>query len=113
MFAIIVLPPDVGSTITVAPPSTTNCVILNEFASTSESFFNKPFTAVTSIVVSSGAELESGIATGASFTGVTVISNVAWLETKPSLSLTVYKISAEPLKFSKGVKTTVPKAFTV
>ena len=88
MFAIIALPPEVGSTIIVAP-STVNCVIVNEFASTSESFFNKPSIAEIFIVVSSTAELESGIATGASFTGVTVISNVAKLETKPSSSFIV------------------------
>ena len=55
---------------------------------------------------------ESVLATGASFTDVTVIPIVPWLEVKLLLSLIVYFIFAGPLKFVNGVYTTFPNGST-
>ena len=53
------------------------------------------------------------LATGASFTAVTVIVIVAVLDVNPPLSFTVYVTVAVPLKFKFGVNVTTPLAFTV
>ena len=55
----------------------------------------------------------SFVATGASFTDVTVIVIVAVFDVNPPLSLTVYVTVAVPLKFKFGVKVTTPLVFTV
>ena len=74
----------------VTSPSTVNVDTFKVVsASTSESFGNNPFAAITVKVVFSVVEFESGFATGSSFTGVIVISNNAGLEVAPLLSLMV------------------------
>ena len=82
-------------------------------ASTSESLLRTPFASETVNVVFSVVEFTSTTAIGLSFTGVIEISNTASFEAKPLSSFIVYLISASPLKFNSGVKTTVPAASTV
>ena len=74
----------------VASPAIVNVVTFNVVpASTSVSFGIKPFAAITVKTAFSVTEFVSGFATGLSLTGVIVMSNNAWFEVAPLLSLMV------------------------
>ena len=74
----------------VKSPSTKNVVTFKVVpVSTSESSFNNPFAAFTVKTAFSVTEFVFGFAIGSSLTGVISISNKAWFEVNPLLSLIV------------------------